>query len=69
MYLMANQAKKNPGNNYYTSRDGNGYPLPEIRCFSFCSIRASLGTIFFHGIFIFPREISSFFLGKVEFPN
>jgi hypothetical protein len=27
-----------------------------------------LGTIFSHGIFIFPREISSFFLGKMKIP-
>jgi hypothetical protein len=29
-------------------------------------LRASLGTPIFHGIFIFPREISSFSHGKIE---
>jgi hypothetical protein len=27
-----------------------------------------LGTLISHGIFIFPREISSFFLGKMKIP-
>jgi hypothetical protein len=31
-------------------------------------IRASLGNLFFHGIFIFPREISSFSLGQIWIP-
>jgi hypothetical protein len=31
-------------------------------------IRASLGTTFSQGIFTFPREISSFSLGKIEIP-
>jgi hypothetical protein len=31
-------------------------------------LRASLGTPFSHVIFIFPREISSFFLGKIGIP-
>jgi hypothetical protein len=31
-------------------------------------LRASLGTIFSQGFFIFPREISSFSLGKLEIP-
>jgi hypothetical protein len=30
--------------------------------------RASLGTLIFHGIFIFTREISSFSLGKMKIP-
>jgi hypothetical protein len=30
--------------------------------------RVSLGTLFFQAIFIFPREISSFSLGKIEIP-
>jgi hypothetical protein len=30
------------------------------------TFRASLGTLISHGIFIFPREISSFFLGKMK---
>jgi hypothetical protein len=30
------------------------------------SLRTSLGTPFSHGIFIFPKEISSFFLGKIR---
>jgi hypothetical protein len=32
------------------------------------NIRASLGTLISHGIFIFPREISSFSLGKMKIP-
>jgi hypothetical protein len=32
------------------------------------TIRASLGTLISYGIFIFPREISSFFLGKIKIP-
>jgi hypothetical protein len=31
-------------------------------------LRASLGTLISHGIFIFPREISSFSLGKMKIP-
>jgi hypothetical protein len=31
--------------------------------------RVSLGTLFSQGIFIFPREISSFTLGKIEIPR
>jgi hypothetical protein len=31
-------------------------------------IRASLGTLISHGIFIFPREISLFSLGKMKIP-
>jgi hypothetical protein len=31
-----------------------------------CSVRASLGTPFSQGIYIFLREISSFSLGKIE---
>jgi hypothetical protein len=31
-------------------------------------LRASLGTPFAEGIFIFPRKISSFSLGKLEIP-
>jgi hypothetical protein len=31
-------------------------------------IRASLGALISHGIFIFPREISSFSLGKMKIP-
>jgi hypothetical protein len=31
-------------------------------------LRASLGTPFTHGIFIFPMEISSFSLGKIRIP-
>jgi hypothetical protein len=31
-------------------------------------LRANLGTIFFHGIFIFPKEISLFSLRKMEIP-
>jgi hypothetical protein len=31
-------------------------------------LRASLETLFSHGIFIFPREISSFSFGKIEIP-
>jgi hypothetical protein len=31
-------------------------------------LRASLGTSFFQRIFIFPREISLFFLGKIRTP-
>jgi hypothetical protein len=33
-----------------------------------CHLRASLGTPFSQGIFIFQREISSFFHGKIEIP-
>jgi hypothetical protein len=32
------------------------------------SFRASLGTLISHGIFIFPREISSFSLWKIKIP-
>jgi hypothetical protein len=32
-------------------------------------LRASLGTPFSQGIFIFPREISLFSLGKIRFSN
>jgi hypothetical protein len=32
------------------------------------TLRASLGTLISHGIFIFPREISSFSLGKMKIP-
>jgi hypothetical protein len=32
------------------------------------SLRASLGTLIFHRIFIFPREISSFSLEKMKIP-
>jgi hypothetical protein len=32
------------------------------------SVRVSLGTLISHGIFIFPREISSFSLGKMKIP-
>jgi hypothetical protein len=31
--------------------------------------RASLATLFFQEISIFPREISSFSLGKIKLPN
>jgi hypothetical protein len=31
-------------------------------------LRASLETLFFQGFFVFQREISSFFLGKLEIP-
>jgi hypothetical protein len=31
-------------------------------------LKASLETTFFHGIFVFPREISLFSLGKIEIP-
>jgi hypothetical protein len=31
-----------------------------------CSLRSSLGTPISQGIFIFPREISSFSHGKIE---
>jgi hypothetical protein len=31
-------------------------------------LRASLGTPFSQGIFIFPREISLFFIGKMKIP-
>jgi hypothetical protein len=44
-------------------------PLPATRKpVDFCSIRASLGTLIFQWFFIFPREISSFSLGKLEIP-
>jgi hypothetical protein len=32
------------------------------------TLRASLGTPFYQGIFIFSREISSFSLGKIGIP-
>jgi hypothetical protein len=31
-------------------------------------LRASLGTIFFHGIYIFPRENELIFIEKIEIP-
>jgi hypothetical protein len=43
---------------------GNGNVIWKI-----ISLRASLGTPFFLEISIFPREISSFSQGKMEFPN
>jgi hypothetical protein len=33
-------------------------------CYSSACLRASLGTLIFQGISIFPREISSFSIGK-----
>jgi hypothetical protein len=35
----------------------------------FLPLRASLGAPFFQGISIFPREISSFSLGKIGIPS
>jgi hypothetical protein len=46
--------------------------LPGIRSctivFNVETLRASLETLISHGIFIFPREISSFSLGKMKIP-
>jgi hypothetical protein len=32
------------------------------------NLKASLETLFFHGIFIFSKENELFFLGKMKFP-
>jgi hypothetical protein len=48
---------------------GLTYGLKNEKGLEKAKFRASLGTTFSQGISIFLREISSFSLGKIEFPN
>jgi hypothetical protein len=45
---------------------GEKTKLQRVKSFFF--LRPSLETTFSHRVFIFPREISSFSLGKIEIP-
>jgi hypothetical protein len=45
-----------------------GFKCLEINTGRIYIFRASLGTTFFQGFFVFPREISSFSLGKLKIP-
>jgi hypothetical protein len=51
-------------NHAYTGSKGRWYPPPAIYI-----VRASLGTLFSQGIFIFPRENNSFSIGKMKIPR